>query len=642
MRHPLAVVVTIAGSMLALVLGLEAGGAFQALELAVYDHWVRTAAPASEGEDGPQVVIIELREQDLRDLGHWPVSDRVLGDALEQLSQSAAVAIGIDWYRDLPVPPGEAVLERALRADPRIVGVRKFGSPLAGGVAGPPFLERAGRVGFNDLPVDANGKASRRGLLFQDDGVNPVETSFSLRLVLLALAAAGEAPRPDPAHPEWIRLGPTSIPPLSPRFGAYAGIDAGGYQYMLDYARRDFPIFTFGQLQRGELDPGVLRGAVVLLGSNAESLPDLWSTPLGPRPGVHVHAHQVDQLLRYAFGDSRPLRSLSSPTSLAVTVLFTLVGCLAASGMGPVGRSPVKGAVGGLGFVGLFIVAAAVAFRSGWWIPVFPPVLGALAGGGLTAFWSATRERRDRAQLMGLFSRHVAPSVADDLWAKRDQFMDGGRPLAQRLDATVLFVDMVGSTAHAEKLDPAVLMEWSNRFMAAMAREVENACGVVDDYFGDGLKATFGVPVARTRDEEVAADAQRAVDCALAMARALRSLNQGNERDGLPTTAIRIGIDTGTVVAGSLGSSGRLKYTVMGDVVVTAARLEQTREIEHDFTAEPCRILISERTMARLRECPGAESLGRVAARGRSERIGVYRLSGVEPAGAGVSDRPGV
>ena len=611
------------------VFALEHIGALAAPELALYDAWIRMSASEEEAAD-PRIVVIELREQDLGELGHWPVSDRVLGEALEQLSDSEAVAIGIDWYRNLPVPPGEAVLERALRADPRIVGVRKFGDARAGGVDGPPFLEQTGRVGFNDLPIDERDETIRRGLLYQDDGVHEVETSFSLRLALLAPPASSNSPRSDPSNPDWVRLGPTTVAPLSSRFGGYAGIDAAGYQYLIDYARISFPTFTFGELLRGEIPPAALRDAVVLLGSNAESLPDLWSTPLGPKPGVHQHAHQVDQLLRYAAGRSRPIRSLSAPAAAVLTILFAIIGCLVASGLGPTDGSTPKRIAAGLGLGLVLLIGAGLAFGSGWWIPVVPPLLGAIAGSGATALWSANRERTDRAQLMGLFSRHVANTVADELWAQREAFMDGGRPLPQRLEATVLFVDMVGSTAHAEKLDPAALMEWTNRFMEVMAREVGRAGGVVDDYFGDGLKATFGAPIARTSEDEIAADARHAIDCALAMASELEALNRANESASLPTIAMRIGLDSGTVVAGCLGSSDRLKYTVMGDVVVTAARLEQTREVEHDFEAEPCRILASERMLARVGPLPGAESIGRMTVRGRTEPIGVYQVSAGE------------
>ena len=620
------VVSWIAALTVGVILGLARIGAFEAPELALYDAWIRASSREEQAGD-PRIVVIELREQDLGELGHWPVSDRVLGEALIRLSKSEAAAIGIDWYRDLPVPPGEAVLERALRADPRIVGVRKFGDARTGGVGGPPVLEQAGRVGFNDFPMDDRDETIRRGLLYQDDGVHEVETSFSLRLALLALSASGSRPRPDPSNPDWLRLGPTTLAPLSSRFGGYAGVDVAGYQYLIDYARSDFPTFTFGELLRGEIAPAVLRDAVVLLGSNAESLPDLWPTPLGTKPGVDLHAHQVDQLLRYASGRSRPLRSPSAPAAAALTMLFTIIGCLVVSGVGSTSGSTPKRLAAGLGLGLGLLGGGGFAFFSGWWIPLVPPLLGAIAGSGATAFWIANRERTDRAQLMGLFSRHVAPTVADELWAQRAEFTDGGRPLAQRLEATVLFVDMVGSTAHAEKLDPVALMEWTNRFMEAMAREVEHARGVVDDYFGDGLKATFGVPIARTSREDIAADARRAADCALAMADALDALNRANAGAGLPTTAVRIGIDSGPVVAGCLGSSQRLKYTVMGDVVVTAARLEQTREVEHDFEKQPCRILVSERTLAIVGPLPGAESIGLIAARGRIEPIGVYRLS---------------
>jgi adenylate cyclase len=235
---------------------------------------------------------------------------------------------------------------------------------------------------------------------------------------------------------------------------------------------------------------------------------------------------------------------------------------------------------------------------------------------------------------MQLFSRHVSPKIADEVWRQRDVFFHKGRPRSERLTATVLFLDMKGYSGRAEKMDPEQLMEWVNEFMEIMARKVDAFGGVVDDYFGDGLKANFGVPFARASEAEIADDARRAVSCALAMGEALESLNSDYRERGLPNVAMRIGIHTGPVVAGSVGSAERLKYTVVGDVVITAQRLESTDRVAHDFERTPCRILASEATRRHLDGSFRCESQGFVPLKGKQEEVAVYRVEGRESAAA--------
>ena len=251
-------------------------------------------------------------------------------------------------------------------------------------------------------------------------------------------------------------------------------------------------------------------------------------------------------------------------------------------------------------------------------------------------------ERELRGRLMQLFSRHVSAKIADEVWRQRDVFFHKGRPLSERLTATVLFLDMKGYSGRAEKMDPEQLMEWVNEFMETMARKVDAFGGVVDDYFGDGLKANFGVPFARANEAEIADDARRAVSCALAMGTALESLNADYRERGLPNVAMRIGIHTGPVVAGSVGSAERLKYTVVGDVVITAQRLESTDRVAHDFERTPCRILASEATRRHLDGSFRCESQGFVPLKGKQEEVAVYRVVGRESAAAPGSESESV
>ena len=159
-----------------------------------------------------------------------------------------------------------------------------------------------------------------------------------------------------------------------------------------------------------------------------------------------------------------------------------------------------------------------------------------------------------------------------------------------------------------------------------MAEEVSRAGGVVDDYFGDGMKANFGVPVPRTRDEDIAQDARNAVSSALGMAQALEALNHSYRERGLPEPAMRIGIHTGPVVAGSLGAEKRLKYTVVGDVAVIAQRLESTDLVAHDFEQFPTRILASETTCALLADEFETHPLGEIPLKGTLQSLSVRRV----------------
>ena len=163
--------------------------------------------------------------------------------------------------------------------------------------------------------------------------------------------------------------------------------------------------------------------------------------------------------------------------------------------------------------------------------------------------------------LMQLFSQHVSQEVADTIWAGREQFLQDGRIRPQKMTATVLFADLEGSTAVAEQLDPQVLMEWLNTYLMSMANVIAAHDGVVDDFFGDGVKANFGVPVARTKEEDIRQDAINAVQCGLALNDEIQRLNQIHRQQDLPLGKVRIGIATGSVVVGTVGNAQRLKYT---------------------------------------------------------------------------------
>ena len=240
------------------------------------------------------------------------------------------------------------------------------------------------------------------------------------------------------------------------------------------------------------------------------------------------------------------------------------------------------------------------------------------------------REKVQRAALMKLFSAHVSPEVAESLWENREQFLDGGRPRPQKLSATILFTDLQGFTSVSEKQDPQVLMDWLNTYMEALATKVMEHHGVVDNYIGDAIKADFGVPVARTNEAEISMDAYNAVNCALAMEQEVITLNAQMAERGLPTLRMRVGINTGPVVAGSLGSSDRLKYTTLGDTVNIASRLESYDKdlVIPQLGDSPCRIIISENTNQHIQGKFEIYPVGEISLKGKNSKVMAYCVRG--------------
>jgi adenylate cyclase len=631
-RSPTLATLLIGLLVFAAVSGLRANGWLEGLELALYDRHARAVAVESQADPG--IVLVGITEEDISELGH-PINDRSLADLLSALVDADALVVGVDLYRNLPVPPGERLLDSILRREQRIIAVRKFGDAVGEDIHGPPSLEGTDRVGFNDLKLDRDTSV-RRGILFLDDGERDVQYAFALRVALLALADRGVVEAGDPQRPEWLRLGPTTIPPFGAHDGGYRAADDRGYQFLVDCAAGagGFESHRLGAVLRGDVDPARLRHKIVLVGVNAESLPDVFHVPTCRRDdgegvritGVELHGHMIDQLMRFAAGRSRPLRVLSELEE--ALLILALAGLGSVLGLATRGRGAAALTLTALvGAAALWFLGAAL-HRAGWWIPLVGPGVAWLSALGAVVAWSSRQERSERALVMRLFSSSVSSRVADEILKRRDEFLREGRVRARRMVATVLFLDMKGYSAHAEKMDPELLMSWANEFMGTMAARIDEFGGIVDDYFGDGLKASFGVPFSREREEEIAADARRAVNCALDMAGAVTELNASYRERGLPTVAMRIGIDTGPVVAGQVGGAEHLKYTVVGDVVVTAQRLESLDATEHDFEHTPCRVFASGAARRHLDATYLVEALGPMALKGRGAEVEVFRIRG--------------
>ena len=169
---------------------------------------------------------------------------------------------------------------------------------------------------------------------------------------------------------------------------------------------------------------------------------------------------------------------------------------------------------------------------------------------------------------------------------------------------------------------------WLDSYLRVLSQQILDACGLVDDYFGDGIMACFGIPIPARDIEGIQRDASNAVACAVDMEESIRQLNARWSEQSLPPIGIRIGICTGTIVAGSIGSADRLKYSVVGDVVVTAQRLESLGYAEHDFEAHPCRILISTQTRQHVADTFCVREAGKFVLKGKAEPVMVHQVLG--------------
>lgn len=632
LRSPPVAVIVVSALVVLAILGLRSAGHLESMELLAYDWFVRSL-PEDAALDG-RVVLIGITENDIRRQQRWPLTDAVMAQALEKLLQYRPRVIGLDIYRDFSVPPGGEALDAVLTGNARIITVMKFGGGGQASIAPPPVLQQSNQVGFNDLLPDRDGIV-RRGLLFLDDG-NRTVISLPLRLALLYLQTEGIGAQPDSSIPEHLRLGPTTLRPLESHDGAYAGMDARGYQILLDFqgAGAPLPSFSLTALLSGQINPESLRGKIVLMGVTAESVPDLFHTPyssgLGAERramyGVLVHTHIVSQLLRAGLDGRSPITPLSKKQEAVWIALWGLLGGV----LGLEVRSPWRFALSALG--GLVVLAFAVhfAFMKEWWLPFVPPALAWLSSAALITAYVSNQEKSDRALLMQLFQKHVSHEVAETIWEQREQFLDGGRLRAKKVIVTVLFTDLEGFTPVSEKMEPNALLDWLNHYMETMVQVVIEHGGIIDDYYGDSIKADFGVPLPRASDAEISQDAKNAVECALAMNREMDRLNSTWREQSRPPVRMRIGIYTGPAVAGSLGSAQRLKFTTIGDTVNIASRLESFEKdaVEPHFGMSPCRILIGESTLRYLGDQYRTQRIGETSLKGKADKITVYRVFG--------------
>lgn len=368
-------------------------------------------------------------------------------------------------------------------------------------------------------------------------------------------------------------------------------------------------IVSAARVQLGEppiVPPERFEGKTVLVGGLGAGLHDQHATPVsgeGDYPGMEILATFVSNAQQGDF-----LWDGTGAWSYLLVFLLTTIGAgLVAVRPGRVGLA--AGAAAGLGLVYLVgVVATFYVFL--WWLPVVAPLLGLAAGFSITSMVNYAVEGRRRRQLRDTFQRYVSPQVVDEVVQNPEAIELGGK----EVEATVYFSDIQGFTSVAEQLSPREVVQRLNEYFGVATDVVLDHRAMVDKYIGDAIMAVFGAPV---QDPDHASQACLA---ALEMDRILSEYYDHFDNGDRPPFRSRIGIHTGSIVVGNVGTEQRIDYTAIGDAVNVAARLEQANKQYNT------RILVSEATYAKAEEAVEAREIDLLRLTGKEHPIRIFEV----------------
>ena len=608
------------GAAALLLGGLATTGISESIDLLLYDAVISLRSTDSEPAQRHPITIVGIDEGDISHYG-WPIDDAVLCRAIDNALAAQASAIGLDLYRDQGVGTQQTCLRTLIQRHRNVVAIFN----AAEGIQAPPGTPAAQQA-FNDLVVDADG-VIRRDLIHvggQDDAtvslpVRLAETSDLQPELLDALE------NPEDAE----RLGPW----LLPHSGGYRDLDAAGYQRLLPFQQPgSFRTISLRTLADAEAPlTALMRGDIVLFGSTAPSLKDLFEIPQSRfsrtqsqlrMPGVEVHALRLAALLN-GLEQPWPLQTPPPWSDQGLELLAILTGITLGESFRKLRRSISITAVltATLASGGIVLL-----WSQGLWIGITLPVISLPVMAGVGWLRRGALHQRQKQQIQRLLGQTTSPAVASQLWDQRDALLRDGQFVGKEVDATVLFTDTQDFTSISEQLPPSEVLKWLNRGMGLLVEEITSHGGIINKFTGDGLLAVFGAPISQGS----AVDARHAVDAALAIAARLEHLNREFTNEQAPPMRVRIGMHSGPVIAGSMGSSSRLEYTVMGDTVNCASRLESLARVPKD---QVCRILFSRQT---LLQCLNDDliwtSVGRLQVKGRQQGVDVLELKGTQRA----------
>ncbi len=612
---------------LMVVFFLTRSALFGDLDHLTYDFTVDYAGLSAPS---PQIVLIDFDEDTFQRIRRFPIPRPIFAEAVRRVTKGKPRVIGLDVLLSEPrnaeedkpmvdalTQAGNVVLasEAAEGTLPSTMPLPQFCRPEnpadATGfcVEGTPGAMAYAAV---NMPYDDDGFIREANLFFEG---NARIQSYPL---MLAEQYSGE-----------------SVKPAGKGEVSFLGRRIPYHDPILDtiligvWGREPATRIPAWKLLAGQVPAETLKDKLVLIGQSSDASSDTHLTPLFrvegkdkvrlKLGGTAIHAAAIRTLLEH-----RTVRTV--PPWLGIIWVATGT-CLAAGLLLSCDLSlGVSALLGMMVFcVGLSLFLYA---KVRFWIPFIPMEAGMALTLPFTLGLRFVEERltsreahKQREQLMGLFSSYVDPAVAETIWQRRSELSLGGEEHV----ATVMFTDIRGFTALSANQPPALVLSWLNRYVVAMDEVIREHGGFLNKFIGDGLMIIFGLPLGHGERE----DARRALEASLAMLERVEQLNEERTTNPhLPHLRIGIGIHTGSLMAGSIGSANRQEYSVIGETVNLASRLES---LNKQFGTE---ILMSAATRALIADLfPGLESLGNAKVAGLQDSVPVYTLRAAAYAG---------
>jgi adenylate cyclase len=349
-----------------------------------------------------------------------------------------------------------------------------------------------------------------------------------------------------------------------------------------------------------KVDPALLEGRYVFFGFTAPGLFDLRTAPVQDAyPGVEVHATMLDNLLSGDF-----LRPLPWAAFAVLAILLAAAAGLAASFVSGAGRS----ALVYVAFLPLAPALSLGAYALGWWLPLVGSELGVALSLVASSLVNYATEGRQKRYLKSAFRQYLSPTVIEQLIAHPERLTLGG----ELREISIYFSDLQGFTTLSEMLNPKELTALLNEYLSAMTDIIQEEGGTIDKYEGDAIIAFWNAPVSQS--DHAARAVRAALRCQEALSAMRPALRQRVGRD----LFMRIGMNSGPAVVGNMGSRTRFDYTMLGDAVNLAARLEGVNKQFRTYT------MVSAATLGLTGGAFPARELARVAVVGRKEPVTVF------------------
>ena len=575
-----------------------------------------------------RIVVVAVDPASINQLGRWPWPRSTVAELIRRIHQGGASVIALDMIFSEPTR-GDSTEDDALAAAIREAGNVVPGfflrvaedatapsvlpSPIESAIqpqAGFPAIRRYGGI-ETQLPAiteaapqgghfvareDSDGTIRHYPLLLSyDDALYP---ALALRAVQRQLGNLPISVTPVQGVVPQLMLGEQLIP-----------IDESGELWINWVAPwKAFRYIAAADVLNGSVDQSALRDKIVFVGFTetglADSITSPWDTAI---PGVEVHAMVADNLLRHRFVRDGAVELAWS--MLATLMLGAFCGMAAAWT-----RRPLMGALlGGLTLLGYTVLAQQAFHFGARHLHLFLPLIaGAMAFTASTVWRNVFAEARAK-QIRRVFSQYVSPAIVDEMLKDPDAVRLGG----ERRELTVLFADIRGFTSLAETMPPEQTVSLLQEYLTPMTQLIQAQGGTLDKYMGDGIMAFFGAPVAQPDH------APRAAAAALAMRAALDDLNRGWLARGLPEIRCGVGLNTGPMAVGNIGSSMIFDYTVIGDNVNLGSRIEGLTRI---YGVD---VIVSAATAELLPESIVMRQLDAVRVKGRREPVQIFELTPV-------------